>query len=83
MALRTVRPGLQTGLFLTLAVFGLLPARPLMAGPPPLERVGVIALKGPVGGMDHLAVDAKRGRLFVANTANDSPNTTCQFNPLG
>ena len=38
----------------------------------PLERIQTIALKGPVGGMDHLAVDAKRGRLFVANTVNDS-----------
>jgi DNA-binding beta-propeller fold protein YncE len=37
---------------------------------PPLERVQTIALKGPVGGMDHLALDAKRGRLFVANTVN-------------
>jgi DNA-binding beta-propeller fold protein YncE len=34
----------------------------------PLERVQTIALAGPVGGLDHLAVDAKRGRLFVANT---------------
>src|SRR5947199_10692352 len=42
------------------------------ADPPPLERVRTIALKGPVGGLDHLAVDAKRGRLFVANTVNDS-----------
>lgn len=42
------------------------------ADPPPLERVQTIALKGPVGGMDHLAVDAKRGRLFVANTVNNS-----------
>jgi DNA-binding beta-propeller fold protein YncE len=39
---------------------------------PPLERVRTIALKGPVGGLDHLAVDARRGRLFVANTVNDS-----------
>ena len=39
---------------------------------PPLERVQTIALKGPVGGLDHLAVDSKRGRLFVANTVNDS-----------
>jgi DNA-binding beta-propeller fold protein YncE len=31
-----------------------------------------IALRGPVGGMDHLAVDAKRGRLFIANTVNGS-----------
>jgi DNA-binding beta-propeller fold protein YncE len=42
------------------------------ADPTPLERVQTIALKGPVGGMDHLAVDAKRGRLFVANTVNNS-----------
>jgi DNA-binding beta-propeller fold protein YncE len=34
--------------------------------------VQTIALNGPVGGLDHLAVDAKRGRLFVANTAGDS-----------
>jgi hypothetical protein len=40
--------------------------------PPPLERVGVIALKGPVGGLDHMALDAKRKRLFVANTVNGS-----------
>ena len=31
-----------------------------------------IDLKGPVGGLDHLALDAKRGRLFVANTVNGS-----------
>jgi DNA-binding beta-propeller fold protein YncE len=43
-----------------------------VAEPPPLERVQIIALKGPVGGMDHLALDAKRGRLFVANTVNNS-----------
>ena len=39
------------------------------ADPPPLERVQTIELKGPVGGLDHLAIDARRGRLFVANTA--------------
>jgi hypothetical protein len=42
------------------------------ADPPPLERVKTIALKGPVGGLDHLALDARRGRLFVANTVNGS-----------
>jgi DNA-binding beta-propeller fold protein YncE len=42
------------------------------ADSPPLERVRTIALKGPAGGLDHLAVDAKRGRLFVANTSNGS-----------
>ena len=40
------------------------------ADPPPLERVQTIALKGPTGGLDHLALDVKRGRLFVANTVN-------------
>jgi DNA-binding beta-propeller fold protein YncE len=39
---------------------------------PPLERVQTIALKGPVGGLDHLAIDSRRGRLFVANTSNNS-----------
>src|SRR3954471_6222761 len=42
------------------------------AEPPPLERVQTIALRGPIGGLDHLAVDAKRGRLVVANTINGS-----------
>jgi DNA-binding beta-propeller fold protein YncE len=39
-------------------------------GTAPLERVQTIPLKGPVGGLDHLGLDVKRGRLFVANTAN-------------
>jgi hypothetical protein len=42
------------------------------ADPPPLERVQTIDLKGPVGGLDHLSVDARRGRLFVANTSGNS-----------
>jgi DNA-binding beta-propeller fold protein YncE len=44
----------------------------IAADPPPLERVRTIALEGPAGGLDHLALDAKRGRLFVANTVNGS-----------
>jgi DNA-binding beta-propeller fold protein YncE len=32
----------------------------------------MIALKGPAGGLDHLAIDARRGRLFVANTVGGS-----------
>ncbi len=49
-----------------------------LAGPstsaeePPLERVGTVALKGPAGGLDHMAFDAARSRLFVANTSNGS-----------
>lgn len=38
--------------------------------PPVLERTATIALKGPVGGLDHLTIDSKRERLFVANTSN-------------
>jgi DNA-binding beta-propeller fold protein YncE len=37
-----------------------------------LERVQTIALKGPVGGLDHLSVDARRGRLLVANTVGNT-----------
>jgi DNA-binding beta-propeller fold protein YncE len=39
---------------------------------PPLELVQTIALKGVDGTLDHLAVDAKGGRLFVANKANNT-----------
>jgi hypothetical protein len=61
-------------LALALAIAALSGERPLRAAEPPpaLERVGTIALKGPVGGLDHMALDAKRGRLFVANTINGS-----------
>jgi hypothetical protein len=44
----------------------------LGAEEPPLKRVGTIALKGPVGGLDHMAIDAKRQRLLIANTSNGS-----------
>jgi DNA-binding beta-propeller fold protein YncE len=37
-----------------------------------LKRVQVIALAGPAGRLDHLALDARGGRLFVANMANAS-----------
>jgi DNA-binding beta-propeller fold protein YncE len=38
----------------------------------PFVLVQTIPLKGPVGNLDHLAVDAKGGRLFVANKANNT-----------
>jgi DNA-binding beta-propeller fold protein YncE len=38
----------------------------------PLVLVQTIPLKGVVGNLDHLAVDAKGGRLFVANKANNT-----------
>lgn len=40
--------------------------------PAPLERVGTIALEGPVGGLDHMAIDTRRRHLLVANTSNNS-----------
>jgi DNA-binding beta-propeller fold protein YncE len=54
-----------------LLTLGLSTAIPVRASnPEPLERVQTIALKGPVGGLDHLGLDLRRGRLFVANTVN-------------
>jgi DNA-binding beta-propeller fold protein YncE len=38
----------------------------------PLKRVATIQLKGASGPLDHLLVDAKHARLFVANQSNDS-----------
>jgi DNA-binding beta-propeller fold protein YncE len=37
-----------------------------------LELVQTIALKGKAGGLDHVAIDAKRDRLLVANKANNT-----------
>jgi DNA-binding beta-propeller fold protein YncE len=42
------------------------------AAEPPLKLVQTIPLAGPAGRLDHLALDAKHGRLFVANMANAS-----------
>jgi DNA-binding beta-propeller fold protein YncE len=38
----------------------------------PLKRVDTIQLKGAPGPLDHLLVDAKHARLFVANQSNDT-----------
>src|SRR5438874_13351626 len=40
------------------------------AAEPSLELVQTIVLKGKAGKLDHLALDAKRDRLFLANTNN-------------
>jgi DNA-binding beta-propeller fold protein YncE len=45
-------------------------ANPALAADPSLELVQTIVLKGKAGKLDHLALDAKRERLFLANTAN-------------
>src|SRR5580693_9470183 len=44
------------------------PAR--AADPPSLELIQTIVLKGKAGKLDHLALDAKRERLFLANSVN-------------
>jgi DNA-binding beta-propeller fold protein YncE len=69
---RTDRRAGSTLLTTRLASVTSLDGRLVEVDPLPLERVQIIALKGPVGGMDHLALDVKRRRLFVANTVNDS-----------
>jgi DNA-binding beta-propeller fold protein YncE len=50
----------------------LLWAAGVAAAGPLLRQVQTITLKGPAGRLDHLALDAKHGRLFVANMANAS-----------
>jgi DNA-binding beta-propeller fold protein YncE len=45
-------------------------AGPARAADPALELIQTIVLKGKAGKLDHLALDAKRERLFLANTAN-------------
>src|SRR4051812_15923925 len=69
---RGCRRGGIVGAVGALALIVLTPGDVSAAEPPPLERVQTITLKGPIGGLDHLAFDAKRGRLFVANTINGS-----------
>jgi DNA-binding beta-propeller fold protein YncE len=56
---------LLTGIVLA----GLAPAADLA---PSMELVQTIVSKGKAGKLDHLALDAKRDRLFLANTSNGS-----------
>lgn len=47
--------------------------RPILAvEPATLELVQTISLKGAPGRLDHLAIDSKHGRLFIANLSNNS-----------
>jgi DNA-binding beta-propeller fold protein YncE len=55
---------------LFVVLVGLALARPAPAADPALELVQTIMLKGKAGKLDHLALDAKRERLFLANTGN-------------
>src|SRR5262245_55410367 len=58
---------LAAGLLLTLGV------GPAPAGEPAtLKLVQTIPLKGTPGRLDHLAIDRKHARLFVANLSNNS-----------
>jgi DNA-binding beta-propeller fold protein YncE len=55
-----------TALVLVLACAAAAPAEPA------LELVQTIVLKGKMGNLDHLALDAKRGRLLLADKANNT-----------
>jgi DNA-binding beta-propeller fold protein YncE len=56
---------------LCLALAGWLAAAAAQAADPPsLELVQTSVFKGKAGKLDHLALDAKRERLFLANTSN-------------
>jgi hypothetical protein len=54
------------------ALTALAPEPAPAADPAPLVPVQTIPLKGVVGNLDHMAVDSKGGRLFVANKANNT-----------
>lgn len=54
------------------SALGLLAATGRAADPAMLHQVQTIALKGRPGALDHLAIDLRRGRLFVANKANNT-----------
>jgi DNA-binding beta-propeller fold protein YncE len=60
------------GPFLTAALALLLAAAAAPAADAPLELVQTIPSKGKAGNLDHLALDAKHDRLFVANKANNT-----------
>ena len=62
---------MTTCCFRTLVVLTCLAiVRQAPAADPQLELTQTIVLKGKAGKLDHLALDAKRERLFLANTAN-------------
>src|SRR5207249_8801019 len=68
---RRTRMRTQRGACCLLALVGLLIAgRAPAADPAHLELAQTIVLKGKAGKLDHLALDGKRERLFLANTTN-------------
>jgi DNA-binding beta-propeller fold protein YncE len=56
----------RSAVVVTFALAGVAPA----ADPATLELVKTITLKGKAGKLDHLALDSKRDRLFLADTVN-------------
>src|SRR5207302_7872837 len=63
---RSTRMTHRSAVVALLTLVGAAPA----ADPSSLELVQTIVLKGKAGKLDHLALDARRDRLFLANTAN-------------
>jgi hypothetical protein len=57
-------------LWLALAAFLVPKAAPAADEPSALDLLQTIVLKGKAGKLDHLALDARRERLFLANTSN-------------
>ena len=55
-----------------LAMFALLVANVAAAGEPSLKLIQTIDLLGKTGKLDHLVVDAKGNRLFLANKVNNT-----------
>ena len=60
------------GLVLLAAALAVLPPAGAAAADAALEPVQTIVLKGKAGKLDHLALDAKRDWLFLANKANNT-----------
>jgi DNA-binding beta-propeller fold protein YncE len=65
-------PEMKVVHFLSLAAALLLAVNKASADETPLELVQTIPFSGVTGNLDHLAVDAKGMRLFVANKANNT-----------
>src|SRR5262249_51390594 len=66
------RMSVRHGFVYLLVLLGLPLGGPVFAADPTssLELVQTIVLKGKPGKLDHLALDRKRDRLFLANTSN-------------
>jgi hypothetical protein len=62
----------QRILVLTTALFALPAGNRGVAADSAMELKQTIELKGKAGSLDHLAIDGKRDRLFVANKANNT-----------